>query len=53
MKKPELGMFVTKGYRYDHFAVHSPEYGFPEGEKAFFSAGAPPKSPEAEERPVP
>lgn len=34
VKEPELETLVAREYRYDHFAVHSPEYGFPEGEKA-------------------
>lgn len=44
VKKPELGMFVAREYRYDHFAIHSPEYGFPEGEKAPVSPAFCPKT---------
>lgn len=47
MKKPELGMLVARGYRYDHFAAQLSEYGFPEGEKASVSPGVPLKSPGA------
>lgn len=43
VKEPELGMFVARGYRYDHFAAHLSEYGVPEGEKALVSPGVPPK----------
>lgn len=53
VKEPELGTLVAREYRYDHFAVHSPEYGFPEGEKVPVSPGACLRTPGAEEEQVP
>lgn len=48
VKEPELGTFVAREYKYDHFAVHSSEYGFPEGEKVPVSPGACLRTPGAE-----
>lgn len=44
VKKPELGAFVAREYRYDHFAIQFPEYGVPEEEKALVN---PLRTPEA------
>lgn len=49
VKKPVLGTFVAREYRYDHCAVHSSEYGFPKGEKALVSPEACLRTPRAAE----